>query len=193
MALNSGIKCSQALLDTFSLNDDSAYIIKIRQEEFIIESTLKGKSSLQELINSLKLENTCYVVVKTENILITFIPDAEKVREKMLYASSKGILSKELGMQGVKWDISNPKELSYDGYLQLFKKDLAFTERELEQQKVKNDLALMDTSSNTRQGHIVSLAFQSCPDLKKELEILKETRVGGVVFVIFKGLSIEIK
>ncbi len=101
----------------------------------------------------------------------------------MLYASSKGILNKELGMQGVKWDISNPKDLTWDGYLQLFNKDLAFTERELEQQKVKNDLALMDTSSNTRQGHIVSLAFSSCCDLKKELEILKETRVGGVVFV----------
>jgi twinfilin-like protein len=193
MALNSGIKCNSDLLDTVSLNNDFAYIVKIKDEEFILESSVKETSSLQESIENLKLDNTCYVVIKKENVLITFIPDNENVRQKMLYASSKGLLCKELGVQGFKWDISSPKELSYDGYLQLFKKDLAFTEKELEQQKVKNDLALVDTSSNSRQGHIVSLQFQNSSDLLKELEKLKERGVGGVVFKLGENDVLELE
>jgi hypothetical protein len=70
---------------------------------------------------------------------------------------------------------------------------LAFTEKELEQQKVKNDLALVDTSSHSRQGHIVSLQFENSSDLLKEMENLKERGVGGVVFKLGENDVLELE
>lgn len=186
MALNSGIKCNQGLLDSFqSTNVNFGYIISIKNEEFSLENVVEEKSSFQESLESVvyPLGKPFYLVVKNENLLVTCIPDTAMVREKMLYASSKGLLAKELGVGAVKWDISSIKELNHDAYLEFATKEKPYSARELEMQKVKNDLALVDTSSNIRQGHIVGLNFQVHDELSREIKDLKGRGVGGIVYV----------
>lgn len=186
MALNSGIKCNQVLIDTVqSTNLDFGYIIMIKNEEFILEKVLEEKSSFQESLEKIAypLEKSFYLLVKKENLLVTFIPDTAIVREKMLYASSKGLLSKELGLGGVKWDLSSLAELTHEGYLEFTKKEKPYSACELEMQKVKNDLALVDTSSNVRQGHIVGLSYRVQDELSRGIQALKDRGAGGLVFV----------
>lgn len=184
MALNSGIKCNQLLLDTTATSTDFGFIITIKNEEFMLEKVLQEKSCFQESLEAIVYNSNTpfYIVAKKDNLLVTCIPDNANVRDKMLYASSKGLLAKEIGISGLKWDISCIKDLNYQSYLEFNTQDKPYTERELQEQKVKNDLALIDTSSNVRQGHMVGLSFTIQQELSLGIQELKERGRGGVIF-----------
>ena len=179
------------------MNYDFGFLIYIKNEEFILDKIIYNQNSFQESLDTLKVpgNNAFYLLLKKENLLITFVPDNASVRDKMLYASSKGLLTKELGLGSVKWDISSLKELSYQGYLDFssVNDDKPFTDRELEMQKVKNDLAMVDTSSNMRQGHIMGLKFKIDSKLTSEIQELKSRGSGGLVFVRMEKLILEIR
>ena len=189
MALNSGIKSSQELSNRFSQASESdfGFLIKIKNEEFTLESIPIKKENFDESCKFLESigTNSFFFIIKQEDVCITFIPERAPIRDKMLYASSKGLLVKDLGFTGLKWDISSLNELTYKGLLD-FKNvnhDKPYSDRELEMQKVKDDLILVDTSSTTRQGHITSLVFEADQRIKQELEKIKQCDQGGVIFV----------
>ncbi|KAI6038453.1 hypothetical protein EDC04DRAFT_2570053 [Pisolithus marmoratus] len=110
MAATSGIGLSAELTQAFStaVETKSIRFIKviIQNESLVPVASVDVGSSLEEdlaLLDSYLADNDpCYVLTRLDNpssewLLISYVPDSAKVRDKMLYASTRNSLAKSLG------------------------------------------------------------------------------------------------
>jgi len=118
MSAASGISASQELLDQYAkaVDDASTRFLKIAiQNESLVPngSWPKGSSDLPGDLGKLNeiLEDNvpAYILARLDDsangaewLFISYVPDIAKIRDKMLYASSRGALSKALGGQSFK-------------------------------------------------------------------------------------------
>ncbi|ODV97119.1 hypothetical protein PACTADRAFT_48875 [Pachysolen tannophilus NRRL Y-2460] len=134
MSSQSGIAPSKELIDSFKEYIDSnsrSLLIKIENEKLIPNALITGSSSFEDdwsLIRSeLSETEPAYIVVNKnandEHIFISFTPDYANVRSKMIYASSKNTLLKELGLEFFKPTIfiNDLDDISYEGWLSYLK------------------------------------------------------------------------
>eukprot|EP00842_Homolaphlyctis_polyrhiza_P003843 jgi/Hompol1/445/HPOL_003243-RA len=124
-----------------------------------------------------------------EWLLLQYIPDHAKVREKMLYASSKATLLKELGDGNFADSIygTHKNDLSLEGY----RKHLAhknatapLTIREQEMAAIKATENTADIGTSTRRANAPGVSFPLATDAESALEDLKQARINTVVLMI---------
>ncbi|KAG8966031.1 Twinfilin-1 [Tulasnella sp. 419] len=131
MSAASGITASKDLLDTWAsatADPDIRFIkVAIEKESLVPAGTWsKEKSTLDgefARLDGITEQNTpAYLLVRMENgsdwLFIAFVPDTAKVRDKMLYASSRNALTKALGGERFKDTIfaTSKSELTPEGY-----------------------------------------------------------------------------
>jgi len=109
MSVPSGIELSDQLKDVFAeaVQDPSIRFLKIaiRNEKLAHESTVqKSADTLEEELPKLQTiledKTPSYVLARLDGdgwLFISYVPDDATVRDKMLYASSRGSLIKSLG------------------------------------------------------------------------------------------------
>ncbi|KAI6151090.1 hypothetical protein BKA82DRAFT_15574 [Pisolithus tinctorius] len=110
MAATSGIGLSAELTRAFSAAVETQNIrfikVVIRNESLVPVTSVDVTGSLEEdlaLLDSHLAENDpCYILARLDDpssewLLISYVPDSAKVRDKMLYASTRNSLSKSLG------------------------------------------------------------------------------------------------
>ncbi|KAA1471077.1 actin depolymerizing protein [Dentipellis sp. KUC8613] len=110
MSATSGIGLSEELVSDFSravTSRDVRFLkISIRNETLVSDGTFPSQASLESdlaKLNTLLEDNIpAYVLVRlddppTEWLSVHYVPDTAKVRDKMLYASTRNTLTKGLG------------------------------------------------------------------------------------------------
>ncbi|KAH8833968.1 hypothetical protein DL96DRAFT_1666909 [Flagelloscypha sp. PMI_526] len=110
MSASSGIGVSDDLTSRFaSAVSDSGSIrfmkISIQNESLVHESSIPSKGTFEDDLNTLQdilEDNTpAYILAKTDTpsdwLAVFYVPDSAKVRDKMLYASTRASLTKSLG------------------------------------------------------------------------------------------------
>ncbi|TKX27338.1 cofilin/tropomyosin-type actin-binding protein [Elsinoe australis] len=143
--MQSGIKASTELKSAFnelvSSSSSLALFATITNETLVPGDTIPSNStfpsSLSQLTPLLSPKTATYILVKTDGsksdgyLAITFVPDAAPVRQKMLFASTRTTLVRELGIErfGESIFCTNVEEVSPEGW-----------ERHLKHQRLENPL-----------------------------------------------------
>ncbi|KZT42030.1 actin depolymerizing protein [Sistotremastrum suecicum HHB10207 ss-3] len=108
MSASSGILVSQELADLFVANlasDDTRFIkVSIKNESLVPDTTISVQGQFEDDLEKLQdiLEDSvpAYILARktsAEWIAISYIPDTARVRDKMLYASTRASLARSLG------------------------------------------------------------------------------------------------
>ncbi|KLO13551.1 actin depolymerizing protein [Schizopora paradoxa] len=111
MSAPSGIELADQLKDVFAeaVQDPSTRFLKIaiKNEKLVHETTVKKRADdlagdLPQLQNTLEDKTPAYILARQDGdgngwLFISYVPDDATVRDKMLYASSRGSLVKSLG------------------------------------------------------------------------------------------------
>ncbi|SAM02438.1 hypothetical protein [Absidia glauca] len=201
MSNQSGIKVTDELAKTFAeavANGDVRILrVSIVNETMVCTATEKVEGSFDEDYNKveshLEDKTPAYILVRTDErtsgmeynwILLCYVPDDAKVRDKMLYASTKATLTKELGDSKFSDSIYGTKksEFSHDGY----KKHLAHKnadapltqrERELAEIKAAEAQTVSDyQGTSTRKTYAPGLAFPLTDPAIEALQALKQDK-----------------
>jgi len=111
MSHSSGIPVSQNLRDSFGeaiTSSDNRFIkVQIDNEELVSVTTVRSKGDylqdLSMLPDHFDKERPCYIIFRLDTsnpqfALFCYVPDKAKVKEKMLYASTRYNLKQQLGM-----------------------------------------------------------------------------------------------
>ncbi|KAI2613236.1 actin depolymerizing protein [Hypoxylon sp. NC1633] len=132
--MQSGISVSQELVSEFNtlLADNSlfALLVTITAESLTPLTKIHRSSSsssfasdLDQLTPYLKPDEALYVLLRRYHdapylIAVTYVPDSAKVRQKMLFASTRLTLARELGSEHFRETIftTTAKELTADGF-----------------------------------------------------------------------------
>ncbi|KAI8838383.1 hypothetical protein BC829DRAFT_404386, partial [Chytridium lagenaria] len=122
-------------------------------------------------------------------LLIQYVPDHAKVRDKMLYAASKATLSKELGDSKFIdfFHTTNKEEVTLEGYgkhLKHKEAEAPLTEREIENERVRKTEVGADIGTSTRRTNATSIGLPVTDDVRGALEQFKENQINAAVFVI---------
>ncbi|KAI1108932.1 actin depolymerizing protein [Nemania sp. NC0429] len=202
--MQSGISASEELVSEFStlLSDRSrfALLVTISSEALRPLATLSRSGSdfnanLAQLTPYLKHNEPLYVFLRRhENapylVAVTYIPDAAPVRPKMLFASTRLTLVRELGSEHFRESIftTNPEELSPAGFERHDKHtklDAPLTEEERTLADVKRAEAEAGAGTGVREIHMSST--MSMPVKDDALKALTDLgRGGGRVLVTLK-------
>lgn len=179
MSTQSGIEPTEGLLDAFKsfLSERqsilTAYIIEETIELAEIINDLSIKDSIISLKSKLNDSNPQYILIKndTDDDLYTFIayvPDYAAVKDKMLYASSKNSLIRNLGSEYFSnvlfWnDLS---EVDYESWIHSITSDsskISLSNEEKELEKLKNlelNTALSQSSKKKLINHSNEFSFK---------------------------------
>ncbi|KAI7642780.1 hypothetical protein KC322_g20056, partial [Hortaea werneckii] len=130
--MQSGISATKELQDAFnalvSSTDQRAVLASIENEQLVPTTTLAASSAsfsddLNNLQDHLAQDKAAYVLVKTHNapdgyVAVTFVPNAAPVRQKMLFASTRLTLVRELGLERFRQQIfcTEKEELTPEGW-----------------------------------------------------------------------------
>ncbi|GMG19049.1 unnamed protein product [Ambrosiozyma monospora] len=150
-----------------------ALFISIENEQLVPKQLVKGSNStttddIPEITSYLKDTKVTYLIIKKDDtqskkqssnsgyFFISYVPDPAPVREKMLYASSKNTLLRELGLEyfTTVLFINDKEELSQQGWMKILDSESAtqpLTESEKELAKLK-DLELVEHSHSSYGG-----------------------------------------
>ncbi|KAH7890002.1 actin depolymerizing protein [Phlebopus sp. FC_14] len=110
MAATSGIGVSEELTQAFSAAIDAGNVrfikVAIQNESLVPVTSVDVTGSLDDdlasLPNYLEDQKACYILVRLDDpssewLAVSYVPDDAKVKEKMLYASTRNALTKSLG------------------------------------------------------------------------------------------------
>ncbi|KAJ3163775.1 Twinfilin-1 [Geranomyces variabilis] len=207
MSHQSGIRASPELLaaytDAVHNNDQRAFKVVIAEEILQPAEILPARGTWEEdfpLVSEwMKPGEPCFVLYRLDRnesttsgadwIMLQFVPENAKVREKMLLASSKATLLKELGDSKFVDTLYGTEraDLSLEGYRKhLIHKEAEapLTERELEMQKMKVAESTADIGSSSRVAHTSRIDCPLTEDAKAALEQLKDGSYKAVVLSI---------
>ncbi|RYO83712.1 hypothetical protein DL766_008635 [Monosporascus sp. MC13-8B] len=171
--MQSGISASQELVSQFNdlLADTSIFglLVTISSESLTPVTTLPGASAdfarnLEQLRPHLKENEALYVILRRHDsaprfVAVTYVPDAAKVRQKMLFASTRLTLVRELGSEHFRETIfaTTADELSPAGFEKHDKHaelDAPLTEEERTLGEVKRAEAEAGMGTGVREIHL---------------------------------------
>lgn len=117
-----------------------------------------------------------------------YVPDFAKVRDKMLYASSRATLRKQLGDYRFVDDIfgTERKEFTFEGFTKFRTTKNAsapLTEREEEIQRMRKEESGSDVGITTKKAHVHGVSFPMADDARAAIESLRSGRVNYVQLV----------
>ncbi|KAG5967022.1 hypothetical protein E4U58_002327 [Claviceps cyperi] len=206
--MQSGISVSRELQTEFNslLSSPSTFglIVSIKNESLVPTATLavNGQSftdHLSSLTSYLQPNAALYLLLKRHAeeprlVAVTYIPDAAPVRQKMLFASTRLALVRELGSENFRETIfaNSADELTEDG----FKKHDAhnklaapLTEEEQTLGEVKRAEQEAGSGTGTREIHL-SKSF-AMPMAEDAVAALKELNVDGGRTVVMLKINAE--
>ncbi|KAG1748929.1 actin depolymerizing protein [Suillus paluster] len=202
MAATSGIGVSPELTKAFSdaVETKNTRFIKviIRDESLVSIASLPVAKSLSEdlvqLQEYLEDKEPCYILARLDDppsewLMISYVPDFANVRDKMLYASTRGSLAKSLGstvftdslFATSKADVTSEAYEAHKRH-QAAPKPLSAREQEMENIKaVEREAGNSYEGSSARKNHIgqrVGLSWSSeAEDAVKGLSSLDDSRI----------------
>ncbi|KAF9052670.1 actin depolymerizing protein [Panaeolus papilionaceus] len=168
MSASSGITVSQDLASTFAdaIQKQSVRFIKvlILNESLVHDASISSSGSLEEDfiklldVNFLSDDIPAYILVKLHTpqdwLFINYVPDAAKVREKvMLYASTRASFLKSLGSSQFTDTIfaTSKADLTWDAYLAHLKHNSAPNPLSAREQEISN-LRAAEANTATYEG-----------------------------------------
>ncbi|KAI0010221.1 hypothetical protein F4779DRAFT_627309 [Xylariaceae sp. FL0662B] len=171
--MQSGISASQELVSQFTnlLEDDSQFglLVTITSESLTPVTTLPRSSNdftsnLSQLTPHLKADEALYVLLRRyadapRLVAVTYVPDAAKVRQKMLFASTRLTLVRELGSEHFRETIfaTTADELApagFDKHDRHAEVDAPLTEEERTLGEVKRAEAEAGAGTGVREIHL---------------------------------------
>lgn len=192
--MQSGITASEELLTTFkSFTADTSirgFIVKIQNEKLIPTDNIPAKSTfesdLSQLDSLLTTNEAAYVILRRDpNIItVTFVPDTANVRQKMLFASTRNTLIRELGSEKFTENIfaTEKHELTAEGFKKHddhVKKDAPLTEEERVLGEVRKLEAEAASSTQTRKSHILGPGgIKGMPWSDEAIQAVKDLAAG---------------
>ncbi|KAF6765086.1 hypothetical protein DFP72DRAFT_799218 [Ephemerocybe angulata] len=176
MSATSGINPSQDLATQFAQAVESKEVrflkISIQNESLVLDRTVPISGSLEQDLNTLQDDEVlqpatpAYVLVKldqpsTDWLAIFYVPEDAKVRDKMLYASTRTNLLKGLGSTVFTDSIfaTSKNDITPDAYRahqrhQAAPKPLSSREQEIADLKVAENAAAGYDGSRSRASHV---------------------------------------
>ncbi|KAG9305488.1 hypothetical protein G9A89_006458 [Geosiphon pyriformis] len=180
MTHQSGIKESKELADLFAnaVKTRKLRIIRVSivNESLVPNGTIEAGddwvSDYAKVLSFLEEKIPAYILFRLDSksstgnfewLFLCYVPDLAKVRDKMLYASTRATLTRDLGdnyfVDSIYGTVAN--DFTYEGYLKHKKHQLAdapLTEREKELAEIK--IAEVNSfSSSTRKSHAAGVSF----------------------------------
>ncbi|CAG8483046.1 13624_t:CDS:10 [Funneliformis caledonium] len=182
MSHQSGIRVSQELADVFAkaVSEKNLRLLRISiiNESLVPNGTKEiadnWESDFAGVSDFLEEKTPCYILYRLDSksstgdyewIFMTYVPDISKVRDKMLYASTRATLLKELGDSRFVDSVygTTTAEFSLEGYQKHRRHkeaDAPLTEREKELAEVKTAEANANAFSySTRKSHAAGISF----------------------------------
>ncbi|EGG06050.1 uncharacterized protein MELLADRAFT_43666, partial [Melampsora larici-populina 98AG31] len=178
MSAQSGISVSPELSEDFvkavSKTDDIRLIVVVIEDEVAITKVSLpphvGRSDVEDfaLIDDvLEDDKPAYVLYRLNEpeggswIFISYVPDNAKVREKMLYASTRATISRQLGETHFKESIfaTSKRDLTPEGYLahlasQTAQAPMTARERELADIKAAEGISAITMGTEVRSSNV---------------------------------------
>jgi twinfilin-like protein len=194
MSHSSGIPVSENLKNVFgaALTDTTRYIkAQIENEEVVPINTSQKSGSWEEDLAGVSLqlepEKAAYILFRFDNdtptwALFCYVPDKAKVKEKMLYASTRSNLKQQLGMSYFSDEVFGtvPNDFSVQGYkhhVTSKKTEAPLTERE---QYKKAELESGEIYTGGASTYVHGVAF---PVEKGAIDAVKALISGSVNYV----------
>jgi len=206
MSSQTGITPSEELKNIFTNAepDTRAIRVVIRDEQMIPEGSIPTKGTWEEdfdLNQWLNPASPCYILYRLDTkttetfdwIIISYVPDDSKVREKMLYAASRATLTKVLGdnkfvdsLYGSIKDevtlesVKNHKKVTY----------LPLTVREKEIQELNRAESGNDISITTRYTIAPSVAFPFSKEAQEAFEKFKNNELTYIKLSVSESVEL---
>ncbi|KAG2228262.1 hypothetical protein INT45_011054 [Circinella minor] len=196
MSHQSGIKVSDELAKTFAdaTSNGNTRILRVS----IVKESLEPNGSApvestfekdyNKVLEYLDESTPSYLLIRLDDkantgkynwLFLSYVPDNAKIRDKMIYASTRASLTKELGDNHFTDSIygTTKDDVNYDGYKKHLvhkKAEAPLTQRERELEEIKRAEANTATDyqgASTRRTYAPGIAF---PFTDKALEALRE-------------------
>lgn len=199
MSHQSGITATEPLREKFAEMKDGhirVVVVTIEDEKLVFKQEHKAQHSFNEdferMIPPLVRNNRpAFYFVRLDTIselsghnwlLITFIPDDAKVREKMLYASTAATLKREFGLAYITQELraSSVHEMTIQSFQQHVRTQAApppRTMREEEMMEIHQREATADISVDTRHPTLQGLMFPFDENVIEALHLFKKQQV----------------
>ncbi|KAF7846002.1 hypothetical protein BT93_L5627 [Corymbia citriodora subsp. variegata] len=199
--MQSGITASQELLDAFntlvSSSSQRALLATIDKETLVPSSTLQSSSTftsdLDALVPLLTPIAASYILLKLDGsasdgyVAVTYVPDTAPVRQKMLFASTRLTLVRELGVERFRETlfVTRAQELSKEGW-EKHEKHAALaaplTEEEEGLKGIREQEAAEGGGTGARRSHVsAGVGLEMDESGLKALEGLKSAAEGALV------------
>ncbi|KAK3067796.1 Twinfilin-1 [Teratosphaeriaceae sp. CCFEE 6253] len=211
--MQSGISASQDLQHAFndlvSSPDKRALLATIQDEQIVPSATIEATSAnfqddLQALQEHITSKAAAYILLKTDAespsgyTAITYVPNTAPVRQKMLFASTRLTLVRELGLERFSQQIfcTEARELTAQGWAQHEKHEALaapLTEEESGLQGVKQAEAAESRGTGRRRGHVMGkVDVKTGEGVVEALGSLKEEGCKGTVVQLKYALPDEV-
>ncbi|CDK27852.1 unnamed protein product [Kuraishia capsulata CBS 1993] len=190
MSSQSGITASPELIAAFKDYIDTssrALIVKIVDEKLLPHEIIAGSQSLGtdlDLVRSkLSDSEACYLVVKNEgtnkHTFVSFVPDYAHVKSKMLYASTKNAIIRELGLEFFEpvVFVNELEEISSAGWKEISDHESSsgpLTASEESLAKVKEQETISLLSADNRRRELAQHGSEGTLNLKIASELLSK-------------------
>ncbi|KAK9484963.1 hypothetical protein V1527DRAFT_452586 [Lipomyces starkeyi] len=208
MSNQSGIKASPALLDAFrafTIDDDArTLLVKIENESLEPGEVIKAESSYFDdvalLAPHVSEKEPLYILYRTDGTatgttagltFISYIPDAAPVRHKMLYASTRNTLVRELGGDKItaSFFMTDKDEITREGF-QKFAEHEKLSQPLTEEERALRSVREVEAKEGfagtaTRKSHVSSgLTFPIGPEVESALAGMKSEDYNVIVLEI---------
>jgi len=203
MSHQSGIPVANSLKDSFGtarMQENKRYIkVQIVNDE-MMETASKPASGawdadLKFVQDALEPNNPCYILFRldskgpngTEWVLFCYVPDKAKVKDKMVYASSRATLKLQLGSQYFSEDIfgtvlSDFNKDGYESYVRARKSEAPLTESELmKRSQIESGEGILAAATSTTYVHGISFPVDAAAS-----DAVKKLVNGGCTYVQVK-------
>ncbi|KAF8455390.1 hypothetical protein BGX38DRAFT_1267313 [Terfezia claveryi] len=200
--MQSGISASQELLDAFkelvSNPSQRGLLVTISSERLVPQQVLPAngsfESDLLQLEDLLTTTAAAYIIlrryegsIKPPFVAVTYVPDTANVRQKMLFASTRNTLLRELGKDRFDEDIfaTLKSELTAEGFERHDAhgaKPSPLTEEERHLKDVRDLEAENSRGTSSRKSHVSSgIAFPLSPEAQFMLKSLHTATTHNLV------------
>ncbi|KXL46538.1 hypothetical protein M433DRAFT_143169 [Acidomyces richmondensis BFW] len=211
--MQSGISASQDLQDAFntfvSSPSQRALFASIENERLIPTHTIPSQSpefedDLHQLEPHLSSTSATYILLKTHPaaadgyVAVTFVPNAAPVRQKMLFASTRLTLVRELGLERFREQVfcTEQEELTKAGWARhVAHVNLAapLTEEESGLKGVREAEAAESTGTLNRRGHVSGrVDIKTGEGVVEALSLLREEGCRGTLVQLKFALPNEV-
>jgi len=206
MSSQTGITPSEDLKKVFSdaEPDTRAIRVVIKDEQMIPEGSIPASGTWEEdydISQWLNPASPCYILYRLDTktaetfdwIIISYVPDDSRVREKMLYAASRATLTKVLGDNkfvdslygSIKDEISLESVKNHKKVM-----TLPLTLREKEMKELNRAESENDISITTRYTVAPSVAFPLSQDAQAALEKFKNNELSFIKLSVSESVEL---